>query len=295
MLVCIALDDALTLGVLSSIVPVTWALASGGTLEDRPRYNKTRCFETFPFPAFDFAQAAGLETRIRDLAEQLDAHRKRQQAAHPELTLTGMYNVLEKLRSGETLTPKDKLIHEAGLVSVLLSLHDELDQAVIEAYGWSDLLLLTPASLSPSLPERSRRQDEGSLAEALLLRLVALNAERAREEAQGKVRWLRPALQNPQAAPEQQTLDTTREDAEDAPVAAIRKKIPWPAELPAQIAAIAQVLSSASVPLSLDQLAEHFSAKGAWKKRLPQLVETLVALGRAERGGDGSIRAAGQA
>ena len=32
---------------------------------------------------------------------QLDAHRKRQQAQHPELTLTDMYNVLEKLRAGE--------------------------------------------------------------------------------------------------------------------------------------------------------------------------------------------------
>jgi hypothetical protein len=64
----------------------------------------------------------------RDLAEQLDAHRKRQQAAHPALTLTltGMYNVLEKLRRGEALNAKDKAIHEQGLVSVLKSLHDKL-------------------------------------------------------------------------------------------------------------------------------------------------------------------------
>jgi hypothetical protein len=50
-LVNIALDDAYALGVLSSRIHVDWALATGGTLEDRPRYNKTRCFETFPFPA----------------------------------------------------------------------------------------------------------------------------------------------------------------------------------------------------------------------------------------------------
>ncbi|MEW6253217.1 MAG: DNA methyltransferase, partial [Planctomycetota bacterium] len=47
MLIAIASDDAFHLGVLSSRVHVVWALAMGGTLEDRPRYNKTRCFETF--------------------------------------------------------------------------------------------------------------------------------------------------------------------------------------------------------------------------------------------------------
>ena len=63
------------------------ALATGGRLGigNDPRYNKSRCFETFPFPAANSEQQA----RIRDLAEQLDAHRKRQQAQHPTLTLTG--------------------------------------------------------------------------------------------------------------------------------------------------------------------------------------------------------------
>jgi hypothetical protein len=40
--------------------------------------------------------------RIRALGEQLDGHRKRQQALHPGLTLTGMYNVLEKLHAAES-------------------------------------------------------------------------------------------------------------------------------------------------------------------------------------------------
>ncbi|HEY0466965.1 MAG TPA: DNA methyltransferase, partial [Polyangiaceae bacterium] len=52
MLVCIATENAIHLGVLSSKVHVIWALAAGGTLEDRPRYNKSRCFEPFPFPAW---------------------------------------------------------------------------------------------------------------------------------------------------------------------------------------------------------------------------------------------------
>ncbi|MCB0813022.1 MAG: class I SAM-dependent DNA methyltransferase, partial [Flavobacteriales bacterium] len=82
-LVNIALEDAYFLGVLSSKFHTAWALAAGGFLGvgNDPVYTKTRCFETFPFPAATEAQQA----RIRELGEQLDAHRKRQQAQHPEL------------------------------------------------------------------------------------------------------------------------------------------------------------------------------------------------------------------
>ncbi|HRP21601.1 MAG TPA: class I SAM-dependent DNA methyltransferase, partial [Alicycliphilus sp.] len=77
MLVAIALQDAYTLGVLSSQPHIEWALATGGTLEDRPRYNKTRCFETFPFPSEDTGLTPLLHARIAELAEKIDAHRKR--------------------------------------------------------------------------------------------------------------------------------------------------------------------------------------------------------------------------
>ncbi|MCB0233155.1 MAG: class I SAM-dependent DNA methyltransferase, partial [Anaerolineae bacterium] len=173
MLVNIALDEAWFLGVLSSRVHVTWALGAGGRLGvgNDPRYNKTRCFEPFPFPAASDEQKA----RIRAIAEELDAHRKRQQALHPKLTLTDMYNVQEKLCAGQPLTGKDKAVHEQGLVSVLRQLHDDLDAAVFDAYGW-------PVTLSD---------------EQILERLVALNAERAAEEERGIIRWLRPEYQAP--------------------------------------------------------------------------------------------------
>jgi hypothetical protein len=87
----------------------------------------------------DTGLTPALAERIRALAEQLDAHRKTLQAAHPDLTLTGLYNVLDQLRSGEALSTKNKTVHEQGLVSVLRTLHDELDVAVQAAYGWSDL------------------------------------------------------------------------------------------------------------------------------------------------------------
>jgi hypothetical protein len=159
-LVNIASDDALMLGILSSRPHVAWSLAAGSRLGvgNDPVYVKTTCFETFPFPDATPEQAA----TIRDLAERLDAHRKRQQAAHPELTLTGMYNVLEKLRAGEPLTAKDKTIHAQGLVSLLAELHDALDRAVFAAYGWDDLaerLIGRPGATTP-LPDKPEAQTE---------------------------------------------------------------------------------------------------------------------------------------
>jgi hypothetical protein len=285
----IALEDALALAVLSSQVHVTWAMATGATLEDRPVYNNSRCFDPFPFPAAADEQ----QTRIRNLAEQLDAHRKRQQAAHPDLTLTGMYNVLDKLRGGEPLTVKERAIHEQGLVSVLRQLHDELDAAVLDAYGWSDLLPLlrvahgndAPSPPAPLPQAGEGRQEEAKRAfdEAILERLVALNAERAAEEARGLVRWLRPGFQNPlaQTTPQQHELDTEDDEpGEDKPKIAA-KLAPWPKDAVEQVRAVADTLVTSTAPLSIDDIAARFTARGAWKKRLPQLLEMLVALGRA--------------
>lgn len=101
----IALDEPAFLGVLSSRIHVTWALAAGGRLGvgNDPRYNKTRCFDPFPFPECSPAQLF----RIRELGEALDTHRKQRQALHSSLTITEMYNVLETLRSGKALSATD--------------------------------------------------------------------------------------------------------------------------------------------------------------------------------------------
>jgi len=39
-------------------------------------------------------------------------------------------------------------------------------------------------------------------------------------------------------------------------------------------------LQTTAVPLSQDDIAARFSGRGPWKKRLPPLLEMLVALGR---------------
>lgn len=68
-------------------------------------------------------------------------------------------------------------------------------------------------------------------------------------------------------------------------------KRPWPPSLPGQVAAIAQLLVESPLPLGEPEIASRFTGKGQWKKRLPQLLETLVALGRARQSDDGRFGA----
>ncbi len=275
-LVAIALSDALQLGVLSSRVHGAWALAAGSWLGvgNDPVYVKSRCFEAFPFPGEDTGLTRLLTERIRSLAEQLDAHRKTRQAAHSTVTVTGMYNVLEKLRSGVTLTAAERNLNDNGLVGVLRSLHDELDAAVLSAYGWGDL----------SLPADT---------DALLLRLVELNTKRANEEAAGLVRWLRADFQSVTGQGEQNAIEGATEAEEDgdevkpvaATVAIVQK--PWPTGLADQIKAVADILADAGTSFDVDGIAARFSSRGRWRERIPTILDALVAIGRARVQSDG--------
>ena len=276
MLINIAVDNPAILGVLSSRVHVFWALAAGGRLGmgNDPRYNKTRCFETFPFPVLNDEQA----TKIGMLAERIDAHRKRQQAAHPSLTLTGMYNVLEKLRAGEELTDKEKTTNQQGLVSTLLEDHDRLDRTVFEAYGWQDIadqLLGRPGATTP-LPDKPADQAEAE--EELLMRLVELNKQRAAEEAQGRIRWLRPAYQAPEATQVDAELATEQTEAPMAAVPAAKGKTTFPKSHPEQLKVLREAL--AERPHTVESMAELFKRKP--RKSVEEGLLSLAAVGRAE-------------
>ncbi|GAB2522276.1 class I SAM-dependent DNA methyltransferase [Simplicispira piscis] len=273
MLIAIAVNDATVLGVLSSQLHIEWALATGGTLEDRPRYNKSRCFETFPFPDEDTGLTPPLRERIATLAEQIDAHRKRvlaPESGNTGLTLTGLYNVLAALREGRALTAKEKTQHTQGLVGVLRELHDELDAAVLAAYG---------------LPAMASTDD-------ILAHLVQLNTQRAQEEAQGRVRWLRPDFQNPQNSVQKQKLLAQDDQAPEADFDSEKSLLkpeqtkpaqhPWPAPLPEQVRAVADALAASPIPLTLSAIEARFKGRGPWKKGLPTLLQTLEALGRAQ-------------
>jgi hypothetical protein len=167
----IASSEAWALGVLSSRLHVWWSLKAGGRLGvgDDPRYNNTKVFDPFPFPDVTPRQREG----VAALAEELDSTRKQALAEVPRLTMTEIYNWRERIAAGEQLASNDLDRATAARAFIVHRLHEQIDAAVADAYGW-------PADLAPA---------------EIVARLVALNAERKAEEAAGTVRWLRPDYQ----------------------------------------------------------------------------------------------------
>lgn len=181
-LLAIGSDDAFHLGILQSNAHIEWALRAGGWLGvgNDSVYVKSKIFDPFPFPDPTDAQRA----IIADLAEELDETRKLAIAETDKLTMTELYNLREKLRSGDPMSDKDLHRATAARAGIVNRLHEQLDQAVADAYGWGQEW--AAGTLGPS---------------EIVARLVALNHERAAEEAEGKIRWLRPDYQIPRFGP----------------------------------------------------------------------------------------------
>ncbi|MEF2070649.1 class I SAM-dependent DNA methyltransferase [Consotaella aegiceratis] len=252
-LIVIGSDASWIFAALSSSLHTLWSLRSGGWMGvgNDPRYTTSRCFDPFPFP--DPSEA--LKDKLRAVGEELDATRKKVLADHPDLTLTGLYNVLEKLKAGAALSEKDEDVKQRGLVLILKELHETIDKLTVEAYGW-------PADLSD---------------EAILERLVALNAERAAEEKRGIVRWLRPDYQIPRFAKE--TVEKTDELALPTQVVAIDKDKPaFPSERTEQPLAIDAILIAAGQPMAAPEIARAFKRGG--KRIEPRVVQALTVLAR---------------
>lgn len=304
------------------------------------RYQNALVFDPFPFP--DLTDKPALKSRLDDLGERLDAHRKAVLDKHDFLTMTKLYNVLERVRaleaassskpskpmssrpdaplergvepgpidadagssrangsrisariadasgpaSGMTdegagnepvppLTDAERDIYDAGLVGTLKSIHDDIDAAVFEAYGW-------PADLDD---------------EAILERLVALNLERHEEEQRGQVRWPRPDFQIPRFAPKsaksrQDDLDLGEAEAVEAGA----KLPPFPAkDRKAQARIVRELLEAATGPVSVEGLARQFAGKNTKAKltRVADMLDVMEALGQAEMDAEGRYFVAG--
>jgi hypothetical protein len=174
-IVVIGSDDAFHLGVLQWCGHSEWSLVQGGTLEDRPVYTKSGCFDPFPFPDASADQRAA----IAAIAEELDLTRRVALDENAGLTMTGLYNLVAPIRSNAALTAEQEAAATRARARIVAKLHDDLDAAVSAAYGW-------PHPLPPA---------------EIVARLVALNRERAAEEAAGHIRWLRPDYQAKQPNP----------------------------------------------------------------------------------------------
>jgi len=261
MLVCVATDDAFHLGVLGSHAHAVWARFAGGTLEDRPRYTKSACFDPFPFPEADDATRRAIAAD----AEELDETRKTVLAEHPDLTLTGLYNLRDKIAAGEPLDTAEQDQRLRGRIDIIAELHRRIDATTARAYGW-------PESLD---------------AEAMVARLVALNAERAREERSGTVRWLRSAYQLERSGVE---LLGTRADGsaqiEAALVAPIARKPAFPRDAVGQTAAVLQHLRGGN-PMTASAIAALYTQGQRAAPRIEATLEALTRLGHVawENGG----------
>jgi hypothetical protein len=115
-------DDA-HFGVLTSSFHWWWSIAYSSTLETRIRYNPKDLFETFPQPTPESGPAWN---RIEDAGRALDQLRA-PMMTRANLGLTKTYNRVHN--------PDEQ---DADIVR-LRELHVELDRAVRDAYGWSDL------------------------------------------------------------------------------------------------------------------------------------------------------------
>ncbi|MDP3315400.1 MAG: class I SAM-dependent DNA methyltransferase, partial [Devosia sp.] len=236
------------LAVLSSKAHELFSVEFGGRAgkANTPVYN-TDCFAKFPFPDLE----GDAKIKLRALGRELDATRKTVQAEHPDLTLTGLYNVLEKVRAGTDLSVAEADVKVRGRVLILKDLHDQIDRATADAYGWTNDLT----------------------DEQILEKLVALNAERAKEEAAGKVRWLRPDYQIPRFARGAAAQKTGELDL-GATVVAIDKGLPaFPKDKGEQVMAIRAVLQAAARPMDATAVSRAF--KGGGKKIEQRVVQAL--------------------
>jgi hypothetical protein len=175
-----AFDSYSPFAVLQSRVHVLWALFFGSTMKDDPVYTPTDCFETFPFPP-------AWET-------------------NPALEAAGKtyydFRAALMIRNDQGLTATYNRFHDPDEASPdilrLRELHDAMDRAVLDAYGWTDLqptceFLLDYEDNDPDddeTPMRTKKKPwryrwPDPFRDELLARLLALNLNRAEAERLG--------------------------------------------------------------------------------------------------------------
>jgi type II restriction/modification system DNA methylase subunit YeeA len=181
-LVVVARDDDTAFGILHSRFHELWSLRMGTSLEDRPRYTPTTCFETFPFPegltpnipAAQYADdprakaIAAAAARLNELRENwLNPPDLVQRVAEVVSTAEQRKAGAEQIYPDRILPVDEKaaaILKKRTLTNLynerpawLDHAHRDLDAAVAPAYGW-------PADLTD---------------EQILERLFQLNQQRA--------------------------------------------------------------------------------------------------------------------
>jgi hypothetical protein len=155
--VVFASDDAALLALLSSAPHYWWAISRASTMKGDLRYTPSDVFETLPRPE--------TTAELREVGSRLDTFRRELMLAR-QAGLTATYN----------------LVHNRDCMDVdiaeLREIHRAIDEAVVRAYDWDDLLA---SGLDHGFHETRQgpRYTIGSAArQEILDRLLELNHER---------------------------------------------------------------------------------------------------------------------
>ena len=170
-LIAFPLSSYAAFGSLQARPHESWSAAFGSTLEDRPTYNPTDVFETYPFP------------RNWTTDSTLEAVGQAYYEFRADLMVT----------NNEGLTKTYNRFHDPdeanSPIAELRSLHAAMDRAVLDAYGWTDIPtdceFLQEHDDDEGSPRRKRRYRyrwPDAVRDEVLSRLLELNAERAEEE-----------------------------------------------------------------------------------------------------------------
>ncbi|MGH7961882.1 MAG: type IIL restriction-modification enzyme MmeI, partial [Candidatus Binatia bacterium] len=168
--------------VVQSTIHEVWARKYSGALETRLRYSPSDCFETFPFPERLWQTA---NPTLAAIGETYHEHR-RALMRRLWLGLTDIYNLFHARNLTPALVAKvsgKPEEAETGYQDLLRlrALHRAMDEAILAAYGWTDLALGHDFHEPEYLPEndRVRYTISPEARKEVLRRLLALNHERA--------------------------------------------------------------------------------------------------------------------
>ncbi len=190
--------DVFCYSLISSAFHEEWAWKYSSSLETRRSYSIVDVFQTFPFPQNLILQQ---EQQLEAIGEAYHGHRS-QLILGMQLGLTKTYNLFHSNAiTPHSINDKDKQVaslqnhlektantisFEEAVQSIvkLRELHKQMDEAVLEAYGWQDIALRHDFYEVDYLPEndRVRYTIHPEARKEVLKRLLELNHKIHEEE-----------------------------------------------------------------------------------------------------------------
>ena len=175
--VLFAFENHPAFSLLQSRLHELWARFFGSSMKDDLRYTPSDCFETYPFP-----DGYELNTTLEAVGKEYYDFR-----------------AALMIRNNEGLTKTYNRFHDPNELSPdvvrLRELHDAMDRAVLDAYGWHDIQPV--CEFFPEFDEEEEEDESGrtkrkkfryrwpeAIHDEVLARLLDLNRQRAQEEGQ---------------------------------------------------------------------------------------------------------------